>query len=226
MPEPIPLDPGLRDVASRYLTHLAGKPVPAHLEDDVIRYVVSRPRRGSVRGRLAAVGAVVVIAAVTAFAIAVHVAPANKTAGVVGNGAPPNTSPNASPPSVRITRTPGLFILPQIDRTITDAAVAARLATDIEQLPIASGDGPVMCAADFGTSYTLTFNLPGESAWTATVNVAGCRVAKLSNGPTRAATSISLFSDLGAALGLTNDELDPRPCPLPPGEHCYAQPTP
>ncbi len=145
---------------------------------------------------------------------------------------PRSASPAAAPTttvvttSVRITRTPGLYILPQIDRTITDAAVAARLAMDIEQLPLAPS-GPVSCPADFGTSYTLTFNVPGASAWTAIVHVTGCLLVTLSDGPARSApTSTSLYTDLGAALGLVQDELDPRPCPVPPGEHCYAQATP
>lgn len=127
--------------------------------------------------------------------------------------------------SVRITRTPGLFILPPVGRTVTDVAVVTRLASDIEKLPLFPSRS-VACPADTGTSYTLAFAIPGKSPWTAVVSVSGCRGVTLSDGPTRsAASSPSLFTDLGSALGLALDELIPGACPAPTGGRCYAQPT-
>ena len=141
-----------------------------------------------------------------------------------GDGGGP---PHAAPSSVRITRTPGLFILTPLDRTIGEAGVTTRLATDIEQLPVAPS-GPFSCPIDFGTSYTLAFTVPGADSWTAIVNIAGCRLVKLSDGPTRwGFTSTPLYTDLGSALGLTQYELDPQPCRLTsPRDRCYAQPSP
>jgi len=63
---------------------------------------------------------------------------------------------------VHITRSPGLLVLPALDRTMTDPALAARLATDIRSLPVA----PSVCAGgvDYGTTYSLTFASPGTPA--------------------------------------------------------------
>ena len=71
-------------------------------------------------------------------------------------------------PSVRITRTPGLFILPRLDQTITDSGTVARLRADIDRLP-AFPAGAISCPVDFGTSYTLVFNDPGQPALRAVV---------------------------------------------------------
>lgn len=132
----------------------------------------------------------------------------------------------AAAASVHITRTPGLFILPPVDRTVTDPRMVMRLASDIEGLPLLPSRS-IACPADTGTSYTLAFAIPGASPWTAVISVSGCRGVTLSDGPARsAASSASLFTDLGTALGLPLDELIPGPCPAPTGARCYAQPTP
>ncbi|MFZ0130799.1 MAG: DUF4232 domain-containing protein [Candidatus Dormiibacterota bacterium] len=111
---------------------------------------------------------------------------------------------------VHITRSPGLLVLPALESTITDPALAARLATNIRSLPVA----PSVCAGgvSYGTSYTLTFVSPGSPTWTAVIQVFGCDEVHLSNGPTRQARSPALWSDLAQALDLTSDELRPLPC--------------
>ncbi len=127
--------------------------------------------------------------------------------------------------SVRITRTPGLFVLPTVDQTITHSSTASRLASDIQTLPPFPSD-TMHCPIDFGTSYRLAFKGGSASAtWTADVAVLGCQRVNLSDGRILwAVNSSKLFGDLGAALGLAPDELVPRPCPEPPGTHCYPQP--
>ena len=111
---------------------------------------------------------------------------------------------------VRITRTPGLLVLPALDLTITDSALAARLVTDIRSLPVA----PSVCAGgvDYGTSYSLTFASPGTPSWTALIEVFGCDEVTISDGPARQVQSPALWADLAQALDLTSDELRPLPC--------------
>lgn len=129
-------------------------------------------------------------------------------------------------PSVRITRTPGLLILPPLDQTITDAATVVRLWADIEGLPTFPA-GTISCPIDFGTSYTLTFNDPGQPALMAVISALGCRPVKLSDGRVLwALDSPSLYSDLGSALELSPDELIPVPCTGPHRTVCYQQPAP
>lgn len=127
---------------------------------------------------------------------------------------------------LHIRRQPGLFILPPLDRSITDAAVVMRLASDFEQLPPLPS-GTFSCPADAGPTYTLAFSIAGTSPWSAVISVAGCRAVTLSDGPTRwaALNTTPLFTDLRTALGLTQDELVPAPCPAVQGGHCYPQPT-
>jgi hypothetical protein len=135
-------------------------------------------------------------------------------------------STTSTDPTVRITWTPGLFLLPPIDRTITDTGTVARLRSDIEGLPTFPA-GTISCPIDFGTSYTLVFNDPDQPALRAVVSALGCRGVTLSDGRVLwALTSPSLYSDLGAALGLSPDELMPLPCPPPHGTVCYQQPAP
>ena len=135
--------------------------------------------------------------------------------------------PDPAITAVHITRNPGLFVLPEIDKSITDRAVAGALAGDIEALP-AFPDGAFLCPIDFGTTYDLTFSTVSRSSWSAVVSVKGCQGVTLSEGRVRRAFgAVKLFNDLGAALGLAPDELVPMPCPPPaPGAHCYAQPVP
>ena len=129
-------------------------------------------------------------------------------------------------PSVRITRTPGLFILPALDQTIADLGTVARLRADIVRLPPFPA-GTIACPADFGTSYKLVFEDRGQPALTAVISAQGCRGVTLSDGRVLwALSSPSLDTDLGAALGLTQDQLIPFPCPPPQGTVCYQQPSP
>jgi hypothetical protein len=133
-------------------------------------------------------------------------------------------SPTAT--SVRITRTPGLFILPPLAVTITDPATAARLLDDINALPPFPA-GTVSCPIDFGTSYTLTFRFAPPPQLTAVISAQGCRGVQLSDRRSLwAGNSPSLFADLGAALHLTQAALIPYPCPPPSGTLCYPQPSP
>lgn len=127
-------------------------------------------------------------------------------------------------PSVGITRTPGLFILPALDQTITDPATVNRLKADIARLP-AFPSGAIACPVDFGTSYKLVFKVDSVPTETAVISAEGCRGVTLGDGRVLwALSSPSLFADLGAALGLTPDQLQPLPCPAPGRTVCYAQP--
>lgn len=143
-------------------------------------------------------------------------------------GSGPSLTPIQTVTGVHITRTPGLLVLPPIDKTITDRTVAGQLADDIHSLP-AFPKGPVFCPIDFGTTYDLVFStLSAGAPWSAVVSVLGCRTVKLNDGQTLwAINSPKLFTDLGSALGLAPDELVPRPCPAETaGSRCYPQPSP
>ena len=125
---------------------------------------------------------------------------------------------------VHVTRAPGLLVLPALDLTITDPALAARLATDIRSLPLA----PSVCVggADYGTSYSLTFASPGTPTWTAVIQVFGCDEVTISNGPARQVRSPALWAHLAQTLDLTSDELRPLPCGGPgltKSSVCYAE---
>ena len=81
--------------------------------------------------------------------------------------------------------------------------------------------GTIACPADFGTSYKLVFEDRGQPALTAVISAQGCRGVTLSDGRVLwALSSPSLDTDLGAALGLTQDQLIPFPCPPPQGTVC------
>jgi hypothetical protein len=128
--------------------------------------------------------------------------------------------------SLQITRSPGLFILPPVNRAISDPAVISRLTADINQLR-GFPAGVTSCPIDFGTSYQLVLRSDGKPGLTAVISAQGCKGVKLGNGRELwAATSPKLFTDLGAALGLARDELIPFPCPPITGTVCYPQPTP
>lgn len=137
-------------------------------------------------------------------AAVILIALTSTAAGTIGVGAVTS--------SVHVIRQNGLLPLPRIDVTIHDPAVVDRLANDITGLPLAPGS-IVNCPEDFGTSYTLTFSMPGQSAWKAVVDAQGCRFVQLSNGPTRSAAQGPLFTDLGNALGLALADVNPDPCP-------------
>jgi hypothetical protein len=129
-------------------------------------------------------------------------------------------------PSLQITRTPGLFILPPLAATITDSSTVNRLLDDIRQLP-PFPPGTTSCPVDFGTSYKLEFRTAGKPFLTAVISVQGCQGVQLSDGESLwAANAASLFTDLGAALSLKPGQLIPFPCPPPSGTICYPQPSP
>jgi hypothetical protein len=127
----------------------------------------------------------------------------------------------AAASTVRVTRDPGLFVMPQLDRTITNQQTVRRLATDILALP-AGPSGTQSCPADFGTSYTLRFT--GEAPWSAVVDVFGCRTVRLSEGRNLwSLTTPSFEPDLAAALGLSTGDFSPIPC-MAGQTRCYPQP--
>jgi hypothetical protein len=127
----------------------------------------------------------------------------------------------AAASTVRVTRDPGFFVMPQLDRTITNQQTVRRLATDILALP-AVPSGTYSCPADFGTSYTLRFT--GGAPWSAVVDVFGCRTVRLSDGHNLwSLTTSSLESDLAAALGLSTSDFSPIPC-MAGQTRCYPQP--
>ena len=127
---------------------------------------------------------------------------------------------------LHITRTPGLFALPPLDREISDSSAVGKLAADIQRLPLLT-TGVVDCPVDFGTAYQLAFGGAAGTVWSAVVDVSGCRAVSLSNGPTRSALNAdAFFTDLAAAVGLTQVELIPVPCPSPTGGLCYPQRAP
>ena len=101
MSDPSPLDSELWAVARGYLTQLSDAPAPANLEADVSRFVLSRTKRRSVSGLLAAAAAVTAIAAVAALAFAFHVSPV-----VGGVRAVPSTRPSVGGASASGSLTP------------------------------------------------------------------------------------------------------------------------
>jgi hypothetical protein len=128
---------------------------------------------------------------------------------------------SAAATTVRVTRDPGLFVMPQLDRTITNQQTVRRLATDILELP-GVPSGTHSCPADFGTSYTLRFT--GGAPWSAVVDVFGCRTVRLSDGRNLwSLTTTSFNPDLAAALGLSTGDFSPIPC-MAGQTRCYPQP--
>jgi hypothetical protein len=122
--------------------------------------------------------------------------------------------------AVRVTRDPGLFVMPPLDRTITEQKTVRALATDILALPTVPSNS-LSCPADFGTSYTLRFT--GGAPWSAVVDVLGCRTVQLSNGRNLwSATTPSFDPDLAAALGLSISDFSPIPC-MAGQSRCYPQ---
>ena len=99
---------------------------------------------------------------------------------------------SASAPSLQITRTPGLFILPPLAATITNPSTVNRLLDDIRELPPFPA-GTTSCPVDFGTSYKLDFRSAGKTFLTAVISVQGCQGVQLSDG---AFVRLHLFADL------------------------------
>jgi hypothetical protein len=128
---------------------------------------------------------------------------------------------SAAATTVRVTRDPGLFVMPQLDETITNQQTVRRLASDVLALP-AGPSGTQSCPADFGTSYTLRFT--GGAPWSAVVEVFGCRTVRLSDGRNLwSLTTPSFEPDLAAALGLSTGDFSPIPC-TGGQTRCYPQP--
>jgi hypothetical protein len=124
-----------------------------------------------------------------------------------------------APAQVTVVRTPGNLVLPPLDRTITDAQMAERLAADVERLPQFPSDK--RCPIDFGTSYTLTFMPAHGSSWAATMGAQGCQVVQVMNEPTLwAAHSPGLWADLATALGVGPSEVLPPVCLGAPAPSC------
>ncbi len=207
-------DPGmseeeLRRLTRAYLNRRTARTPPPEFEQRLLESVVTARQRNRVAGVLGAValvGASVVAAAVV---LAVH----NSGARLGAAGSSP------APTQVAIVRTPGNLVLPPVDRTITDAQMAARLAADIESLP--PFPPAERCPIDFGTTYTLTFVLPDGSSWTATVAAQGCQVVHVASQPTQwAMHSPGFWDDLTTALGLTQSQVLPPVCLGPTRSGC------
>lgn len=215
MPDPRVSDEDLKSLTRAYLIRRTSRTSPLDLEDTVMRAALRPTRRRPATTAAAIVGLVLASALTAGLALAFH----------HPGGAGGATSSSGTPTQVRIVRNPGLLELPVVDRTISDARVAAQLSSDIRGLPRA----PSLCigGGSLGTSYTLTFTGPVLSTWTAAIEVGGCDSVRVSYGPALIAVDGSaLWSDLGSALRMTNDELRPIECggPLPPGYAlCYPE---
>jgi hypothetical protein len=120
---------------------------------------------------------------------------------------------------LHITRRPGNLELPSLDRTIRVTANIAALAADIRDLP----PYPIYerCPVSFGTYYTLTFEGPGSSPWSATIEARGCEVVQVPGQPPQwAAHSPQLWADIAVALNLTRNDLQPAVCLTPTDVNC------
>lgn len=135
---------------------------------------------------------------------------------------PPASSLDANVTSVRITRDPGLIVMPPLNRTITDIRTAQRLARDVLALPVMPS-GTYNCPVDFGTSYRLSF--AAKTPWSAKMDVLGCGTVSLSDKEIRwTIESPALHTDAAAALGISMSDLAPVPCETPSAIRCYPQP--
>ena len=115
-----------------------------------------------------------------------------------------------TPDKVQIVRTPGGLAIAPLNKTVSASQLVARLAADIEGLPLQPV--PWHCPSDFGTSYRLTFVAP-RGSWTAVYEVGGCQTVQIGTGRLQTAgTSPRFWSDLGSALGLTALEVRPTLC--------------
>jgi hypothetical protein len=200
MPDPRdPEDDEVIGLTRVYLTRRRGQPPPPHLEDDALRFALSPQRSKRSRGVLGGAILVVTTVAVAVAVVAVH-------------GIRPAAVPGST---VQITRTPGLLALPPLEVTITDTQEVADLSSDIQSLP--QGHELYSCPISWGTSYSLTFSSTGTPSWTAIIPVWGCGLVTLSNGPERSAlNATTLWSDLGNALGLVTDQVEPYGCGAQP----------
>jgi hypothetical protein len=182
-----------------YLIRRTAQLPPRDLEDGVMRFVFSRRRMTRVVGAIGVAGVIVASAVVAAVVLVFHT-PARTGVAALG---PPET--------VQIVRFPGSLALPPLNTTVSASQLVARLAADVEGLPLQPV--PWHCPADFGTSYRLTFVAPGGS-WTAVYGVQGCESVQIGSGRLQtAANSPGFWRDLGNALGLTALEVRPTLCP-------------
>ena len=161
-------------------------------------FVFSRSRMTRVVGTTGVAAVIVASAAAAAIVLAFH------------NPARTGVAARGTPQKVQIVRLPGSLALPQLNKTVTASHLVARLAADVESLPLQPT--PWHCPNDFGTSYRLTFVAPGGS-WTAVYGVQGCKSVQIGSGRLQtAANSQRFWSDLGSALGLTALEVRPTLC--------------
>ena len=175
-----------------------GVPWSGHLRLIHPRFVFLRRRMMRVVGAIGTAAVIVASAAAAAIVLALHNPPQT---GVAALG---------TPQRVQIVRLPGSLALPPLNKTVTASQLVARLATDVESLPLQPT--PWHCPNDFGTSYRLTFVAPGGN-WTAVYGVQGCELVQIGSGRLRtAATSQRFWGDLGSGLGLTVLEVRPTLC--------------
>ena len=188
----------LEGLTRAYLNRRTAQLPPHDLEDGVMRFVFSRRRMTRAAGVIGIAAVVVVSAAAAAVVLAFH------NPGLTGVAA------LGTPEKVQIVRTPGGLALPPLDKTVTASQVVARLAADVEGLPLQPEGWH--CPADLGTLYRLQFVAPGGS-WTAVYDVQGCESVQIGSERLRtAATSPRFWSDLGSAVGLTALEVRPTLC--------------
>jgi hypothetical protein len=189
----------LEGLTRTYLNRRTAQLPPRDLEDRVTRFVFARRRMTRVAGAIGVATVVLVSAAAAAAVLAFH------------NPAPTGVAALGTPEQVQIVRTPGGLALPPLNRTVNASQVVARLAADVEGLPLQPV--PWHCPADLGTSYRLTFAAPGGS-WTAVSDVQGCESVQIGSARLQtAANSPRFWSDLGSALGLNALEVRPTFCP-------------
>lgn len=161
-------------------------------------FVFSRRRMTPVVGALGVAAVIVASVAAAAIVLAFH------------NAARTGVAALGTPRKVQIVRLPGSLALPQLNKMVTAPQLVARLAADIESLPLQPK--PWHCPDDFGTSYRLTFVAP-RGNWTAVYGVQGCESVQIGSGRLQtAATSQRFWGDLGSALGLTALEVRPTLC--------------
>jgi hypothetical protein len=203
MPDPSISDEDVVGLTRAYLTRRRAQPAPRDLEANAMSFAFAHSRTKQVAVMLGSVALVVASALTAGVVLAFHHAETYR--GVTGPG-------SATQSRVHIIRVAGTLALPSLNRTIRDARTVAALAVDIRTLPRFPLDE--RCPADFGTHYSLTFTVAGSAPWSATIGAQGCEVVQVSRQPTQwAAHSPQLWADLGVALGLSPDEIQPSSVP-------------
>ncbi len=131
----------LEGLTRAYLNRRTAQLPPRDLEDRVTRFVFARRRMTRVAGAIEVATVVLVSAAAAAAVLAFH------------NPAPTGVAALGTPEQVQIVRTSGGLALPPLNKTVNASQVVARLAADVEGLPLQPV--PWHCPADLGTSYRL-----------------------------------------------------------------------